>query len=282
MKSTLTCFAFLSSLFCAGSVFSQCKPVPSCSSLGYNATSCPSGESVLKCPFDSSQLYCVEEKDCSKFPYSDENIENCRKTESCTKGGKTTYACTETDRLHSIDNGKVIRRKFNVGDIVYDGTYTPKGATYTIDVGCPQGIVFYDDGSVTKIFGWQEEYSFACQGTRYALYRNQIKTYKRDMTCDVIAYSIIPSSPFDNRDSWRLPTNDEIRLIAQNYGKIAVQMNLHTCALSSDTAAGYWTSDSDYSYCKINYPGPNAATATASCGSGDAESKHYARNVLEF
>ena len=35
-----------------------CKPVPSCESLGYTATSC-SGDSI-KCPFDESKLHCVE------------------------------------------------------------------------------------------------------------------------------------------------------------------------------------------------------------------------------
>ena len=44
--------------FSFGATAQTCKPVPSCESLGYTATSC-SGDSI-KCPFDESKLHCMK------------------------------------------------------------------------------------------------------------------------------------------------------------------------------------------------------------------------------
>ena len=56
------------------SVSAQCIPSPDCASLGYIETSCE-GDS-LKCPFDTSKLYCVPCDSSFKYACNGDNVAN--------------------------------------------------------------------------------------------------------------------------------------------------------------------------------------------------------------
>ncbi|MBR1605794.1 MAG: DUF1566 domain-containing protein, partial [Alphaproteobacteria bacterium] len=59
-----------------------CKPLPSCASLGYTQTSCPSNRAALKCPFDTAKVYCAASatSDCKvgSIYYSDDTCSDTR------------------------------------------------------------------------------------------------------------------------------------------------------------------------------------------------------------
>ncbi|MBR1604757.1 MAG: hypothetical protein IJ660_01460, partial [Alphaproteobacteria bacterium] len=59
-----------------------CKPLPSCASLGYTQTSCPSNRAALKCPFDTAKVYCAASatSDCKvgSIYYSDDTCSENR------------------------------------------------------------------------------------------------------------------------------------------------------------------------------------------------------------
>ena len=55
-------------------VYGECTPTPDCVSIGYTETSCE-GDS-LKCPFDTSKLYCVPCDSSFKYTCDGENVAN--------------------------------------------------------------------------------------------------------------------------------------------------------------------------------------------------------------
>ena len=54
---TFVLLILVSSTSMTGSVRAECVPLPDCASIGYTATSCD-GDSI-KCPFDTSKLFCI-------------------------------------------------------------------------------------------------------------------------------------------------------------------------------------------------------------------------------
>ena len=64
-------------------VNAACTAMPTCESLGYTKTSCPSGVTPLKCPFDETKLFCGAGGNCSQLGY---NV-----THSCLDGETTLY-----------------------------------------------------------------------------------------------------------------------------------------------------------------------------------------------
>ena len=59
-------------LIMTGTAHAECTPAPDCASIGYTETSCE-GDS-LKCPFDTSKLYCLPCDSSYKYDCSGDNI----------------------------------------------------------------------------------------------------------------------------------------------------------------------------------------------------------------
>ena len=80
LKSSLRGDSFLSSslymtmLFCllSSTAHAECTPAPDCASIGYTETSCET--TSLKCPFDTSKLYCLPCDSSFKYNCSGDNI----------------------------------------------------------------------------------------------------------------------------------------------------------------------------------------------------------------
>ena len=119
--------------------YPACFPVPTCESLGYTypvADGCPHGNPGVKCPMDTSLMFCPT--DCSFYPLSSGDIiDGAGTTKSCTdNNGNTTYRYTkcnkpyhynlETHKCEVCPGTKVYSHgigckqpRYKVGDTVY-------------------------------------------------------------------------------------------------------------------------------------------------------------------
>ena len=117
------------------SVFAECVPVPNCASIGFTKTSCE-GDS-LKCPFDTSKLYCVPCDSSYKYSCSGDNIKNPI-GDTCNN----KYAACECIAGATFTNGECICNTScdTIGNIYYsDGTCS----SCNITDKTPVGIVAY-------------------------------------------------------------------------------------------------------------------------------------------
>ncbi len=96
-------------------VYAECTPTPDCASIGYTETSCE-GDS-LKCPFDTSKLYCIPCDSSFKYDCSGENIT-----------GGTGSAC----------GGKYVSCSCSGGGVFRDGVCSQS---------CTVGMIYYSDKS---------------------------------------------------------------------------------------------------------------------------------------
>ncbi len=96
-------------------VYGECTPTPDCASIGYTETSCD-GDS-LKCPFDTSKLYCIPCDSSFKYDCTGENIT-----------GGTGSAC----------GGKYVSCECNEGTVFNNGECI-------CDTSCSVGNIYYSD-----------------------------------------------------------------------------------------------------------------------------------------
>ena len=77
-------------------VYGECTPAPDCASIGYTKTSCE-GDS-LKCPFDTSKLYCIP---CdSSYKYTCDGTNEVGVGNSC--GGKYVSCAISCDSSYKF------------------------------------------------------------------------------------------------------------------------------------------------------------------------------------
>lgn len=169
----------------------DCTPAPDCQSLGYTQTSCPEGG--IKCPWDSSKLFCNPVCNLSKS--AEECAQNCLSPGDlyCVKEGKTFYSQCGTSLCgsgSSCNNGKCTCKL--VGDTkIEDFKYSCTGAGYTSGKGqacngkytsCNCAIGYTWDGKTCKL-GQQ----FACCDGKCYQNSNEhdycLKAYGNDLLC---------------------------------------------------------------------------------------------------
>ena len=111
-------YILVSSLTITGEVKSACTPTPDCVAMGYTETSCEGR--FIRCPFDTTKLYCTPCDSSFKYDCSGDNITGG--TGSACGGKYTSCECAE-------------------GGIFKDGT-------------CPQnctvGMIYYSDKSCSE------------------------------------------------------------------------------------------------------------------------------------
>ena len=110
----------ISSMSMTGTVKAECTPTPDCASIGYTASSCDGG--FVRCPFDTSKLFCMPCDTKYKYTCSGNNI----------IGGVGT-SC----------NGKYISCECSNGGVFTNGE-------------CPQsctvGMIYYSDKSCSSAY----------------------------------------------------------------------------------------------------------------------------------
>ena len=124
-------------------VYGECTPTPDCADMGYTETSC-SGKFV-RCPFDTSKLFCAP---CdSKFQYtcSGDNITGGIGS-AC--GGK--YVSCECATNYIFDNGSCICPEIAEADCLVGAIYYPDGKCSNDYIAClnPVGVVVKDNALV--------------------------------------------------------------------------------------------------------------------------------------
>ena len=92
-------------------VYAECTPAPDCASIGYTETSCEGD--FVKCPFDTSKLFCIPCDSSFKYDCTGDNITGGTGS-AC--GGK--YVSCECDNGLPFNNG-VCPQSCTVGMIYY-------------------------------------------------------------------------------------------------------------------------------------------------------------------
>lgn len=155
----LLTFSFLS--FPLGA---ECISSPNCTDLGYDKTSCPSGDSILKCPFDTSKLKCI--------PLTCETIGKKTCGENCVPSN-FTGCCSESDCSSGqiCNDNTCIEVICAIGDIYYsDKTCsadlvsgkTPIGVVGYVSNGGKNGLVVAKVQSSSILYWATETVDLSC------------------------------------------------------------------------------------------------------------------------
>jgi len=145
----------------------ECTPTPDCASIGYTATSCD-GDS-LKCPFDTSKLYCVPcdssyKYDCSGTGYASGSGTSCNgKYVSCTcssgyewDGSACTLSCAAsyqyecTGTGYSGGSGTPCGGKYQ--SCTCTSGYEWSGSTCVVKPDCNVGYIYYSDKTCSSSY----------------------------------------------------------------------------------------------------------------------------------
>jgi len=122
-RMTIMMWILVSSLTMTNIAHAECTPVPDCASIGYTETSCET--TSLKCPFDTSKLYCLPCDSKYQYTCSGDNIT-----------GGVDSACNEKYASCECASGTI----FNNGSCVCDTSCTV-GAIYYSDKTCSACVV---------------------------------------------------------------------------------------------------------------------------------------------
>ena len=239
-------------------VKAECTPTPDCASIGYTATSCTGGN--LKCPFDTSKLFCIPCDNDFKYTCNCDNIING--IGSPCDGKYASCACSSTDYIFS--NGNCIcNTSCSVGAIYYsDGSCSACADTNKT----PVGVVVKDDELIvsllvgempwstdqTDISSLENIYSSSSAKMDYAgknntanilaHYTNSTNTVKAALYC----YNNAPIGLENSKNKWYLPSFGEaFSYIAGNYSKL--QTTIVNKLGRSAFSYYFWTS-SEISY----------------------------------
>ncbi len=125
-------------------VYGECTPAPDCASIGYTETSCEGD--FVKCPFDTSKLFCIPCDSSFKYDCSGDNITGGIGS-AC--GGK--YVSCECASGYSFNNGECeCPASITATDCVVGAIYYPDGKCSNDYVAClnPVGVVVKDNALV--------------------------------------------------------------------------------------------------------------------------------------
>ena len=109
---TFVLWILISSVSVAATVNATCVPLPNCADIGYTATSCEGG--FVRCPFDTTKLYCLPCDNDYKYDCTDNNMTGGAGN---TCGGK--YASCECSKGNVFNNGACEKQKCAIGTFYY-------------------------------------------------------------------------------------------------------------------------------------------------------------------
>ena len=229
----------------------ECTPTPDCASIGYTDTSCDG--KFVRCPFDTSKLFCVPCDSKYKHSCSGDNItggagDSCgRKYVECT--------CSSSDYI------------FSNGSCICDTT-CKVGAIYYSDGSCsaclhndktPIGVVVKDNELVvsitSKVIPWSSNpvdmsalsniYNATTAQSDYLgkSNTNHIVSYygeNANSNASVYCYNFTPSDMEESKGQWYLPSFGEIyTYISQQYPQIEATFSNK---LNSTIGHYFWSS----------------------------------------
>ena len=246
-------------------VYAECTPAPDCASIGYTETSCEGD--FVKCPFDTSKLFCIPCDSSFKYDCSGENITGGTGS-AC--GGK--YVSCECVTNYIFDNGSCICPEIAEADCLVGAIYYPDGKCSNDYVAClnPVGVVVKDNALVMS---WRKSSNItwasntttntsltditpiASVKTDYDGKNNTaviVATYSNDTienNAAVYCYNYAPTGMESSKGQWYLPAAGEV--YDYIYGNHTTLNTIYTTHLGSFVAY-YWTSSeysTDYAWC---------------------------------
>ena len=239
--------------FSFGATAQTCKPVPSCESLGYTKTSC-SGDS-LKCPFDTSKMYCI----CN-YTATSKPAHCATATDSCEKNGTTYYAstCASCNGGFILNNGSCAPR-CELGSIYYsDDTCSSE----VISGKTPIGVVYDTDRKLVVSLKYAEiPWNYGtdtCYNIPEVMDDLHESTAQQDFngksnTDAIVAYAKSSGLPHKAAQychdmttggkTWYLPALGEIIPLGTNYSTVNASLSKVGAAfLANVVSDAHWTS----------------------------------------
>ena len=231
------------------SVYAECTPTPDCADMGYTETSC-SGKFV-RCPFDTSKLFCTPCDSIYKYDCVGENISG-----GSDKSCDNKYVACECSFGATFSNGNCIcDNSCSIGHIYY----SDKTCSSCVDTTKTAiGIVVKSDELIMSIdnviqMGWSDEVvnissladysSYTSAKTDYAGKNNTnalVNYYGASVSGVAGVHCYNYSTSGTSAHSWYLPaTGEGFDYIYKNKDAIVAALS----ALGKTTAIHYiWTS----------------------------------------
>ena len=250
-------YVLVSSTSIIGVANAACTPTPDCATIGYTETSCEG--KFVRCPFDTSKLFCVPCDSSFKYDCSGANITGGIGTScggkymscTCSNGGTfTNGVCEEIAVAQNCTVGMIYYSDKSCSEEV-DASKTAIG----IVVKDNELIVSLDNQYVTWASNTSTDVSGIANLTSYATAKNDyagkantlaiLEAYPSDTTSNnaaVYCYNYAPVGLESSKHQWYLPTIGEIEAFIKYAGEKVDDMMLNDIWSSSEYGKGSgWT-----------------------------------------
>ncbi len=256
-------------------VYGECTPTPDCADMGYTETSC-SGKFV-RCPFDTSKLFCAP---CdSKFQYTCSGDNITGGIGSACGGKYVSCECSSTDYIFS--NGACVCPEIAEADCLVGAIYYPDGKCSNDYIICqnPVGVVVKDNALVmsyiarlpwgtfgtdvgtltnmTSTAGAQADYN-GKENTALIVAFQTTEGLTTSNSAAIYCNEYAPTRMESTRGKWYLPAAGEVYdYIYGNYNTLNPVV----------TAIGWTYFDGDFFWSSSEYSSSNAWNVISSSGS---------------
>ena len=290
-------YALLTSSFLSFPLSAECISSPDCTDLGYDKTSCPSGDGILKCPFDTTKLKCIPKtcetigkRTCGDMCVTD-SFSGCCSDSDCTSG---QMCINNTCELVICAVGDIYYSDKTCSTNLISGK-TPIGVVGKISNGGKNGIVValdtaYDNKSGSGI-------QWGCYGTDLSLtnYRDQTsaktdfsgksntQTIMNECSTRPIAASYCNGYTKGGVSGWYLPAYGELyAILYTNFS--TVNAGLGKISSRNQISSGYWYwSSTEFSSYTVLVPKSGAPDWRGNYkNASDTDGDFYIRCVLAF
>ena len=240
----------------------ECTPTPDCASIGYTETSC---ETIsLKCPFDTSKLFCVPCDSSFQYDCTGDNITGG--VGNTCAGKYASCECSSSEYIFSKGNCNCINPPPT--DCLAGSIYYPNGTCSNEYVSCqnPVGVVVKDNalvmswryGNVGDYIQWggnetnisgiietsdstiaQADYDGA--GNTLAIVAEHVAEADITTHAAVYCYNYAPIGLENTKNKWYLPSAGELhRYLYANYSSL---LHIYTTYFGhSGFSYGFWSS----------------------------------------
>ncbi len=220
-------------------VYGECTPAPDCASIGYTETSCKG--SFIRCPFDTSKLFCTPCDSSFQYDCIGDNITGGLGSACDEK--YVSCECSSSEYLFS--NGECLCIDITPTDCIVGAIYYANGLCSNELISCqnPVGVVVKDNSLIMSLqqtwVYWSYGYSditdlINIESTTTALndYNGQsntlsiVNTYgvnaDTSKNAAVFCYNYSPIGLETTKSMWYLPAVGELYYyIYQNYERIS-------------------------------------------------------------
>ena len=243
------------------SAHATCTPTPDCASIGYTQTSCETKS--VKCPFDTSKLFCLP---CdTKFQYTCSGDNITGGTGSSCNNKYVSCSCSNSE--YTFSNGECKCNDFTPSDCIIGAIYYPNGECSNDYISCqnPVGVVVKDN---ELVMSWKSRTTitwggygtdiadlpnFSSAEADYAGVKNTSIIVASHTSLGETASSsaaiycneYAPKGMENTKGEWYLPAVSE--LYDYLYGNYSLIQNIYTTYLNSNIHGGWFWPSSEHS-----------------------------------